>query len=150
MNFINGKGSILTNKKQENDISKRITFLDGSLFTMIATAIYMGFKEIILIGTDFALYPQLQYHFYDSPTFDKSINKEDFESCLSDLCKAHDLELLSVLETDTHFCPKFISKDKVNVRHKITNNFAIKNNVKIFNIVSEGFESPIYEKIAHY
>lgn len=147
--FINGKGSILTNKKQVNDISKRVTFLDGSLFTMIATAIYMGFKEIILIGTDYALYPQLQYHFYDSPIFDKSISKEDFESCLSDLCKAYDLELLSILETDTHYRPKFISKDKVNVRHKIINNFAKENDVKIFNIVSEGFESPIYDKISH-
>ena len=61
--FINGKGSMMINKKQVNDISKRITFLDGSLFTMIATAIYMGFNEIVLVGTDFAHHPQLQYHF---------------------------------------------------------------------------------------
>ena len=87
MNFVNGKQSILSNKKQENDISKRITFLDGSLFTMIATAIYMGFKKIVLVGTDFALYPQLQYHFYDSPIFDKfaeKYNKDEIDEVLFD------------------------------------------------------------------
>ena len=148
LNFINGNGGMFTNKKQANDISKRITFLDGSLFTMIATAIYMGFKEIVLVGADFALYPQLQYHFYDSPIFDKSIKKEDLESCLCDLCKTYDLELLSISESDNHFCPKFVSKNDVNDRHKIINDFAKKNNVKILVTVSDGFESPIYEKIS--
>ena len=83
----------------------------GSFSFSIGVAIEMGFKEIFLIGCDYAKIPQVVGHFY-SP--------EDEEVETTD-------ELL-------HF-------------HKQIDKYAKDHGTKIFNVVDEGFESPVFEAI---
>ena len=48
-----------------NDLSRRNTFMDGALVFMIATAMYMGFKELYLCGCGFTYEPNQEGYFYD-------------------------------------------------------------------------------------
>jgi len=51
--------------------------LSGSLFSMIGIAKYMGYKKIILIGTDYLLDTPIIGHFYEKNSY--TINKEVFK-----------------------------------------------------------------------
>lgn len=48
-----------------NDMAGKFTFSDGVVYAMIASAIYMGFKEIYLVGSGYTLSPFQSGHFYD-------------------------------------------------------------------------------------
>jgi hypothetical protein len=48
----------------------------SSLSGMIGLAIYMGFKDITLIGCDYSFYPQSQGHFYSFGKFDDTFKEE--------------------------------------------------------------------------
>lgn len=95
---------------QINDLTKRITLMEGVVFFMIATSIYMGFSELYLCGCGYTYYPLQSGHFYEDWT------KLDYKS--------------------------------VNIRHHIMKKFADDHGVKIYNVVPDGFESPIYEKVS--
>ena len=49
----------------QNFISKRINSFHGAIRTMILMAIYMGFKECILVGFDYTHLPSRNLHFYE-------------------------------------------------------------------------------------
>lgn len=51
---------------QLHDIAKRITFMDGSLYFMIAASIYMGFTELYLCGCGYTFQPQQIGHYYEN------------------------------------------------------------------------------------
>lgn len=51
--YLAGHDSILNSKNPESDISKPNSFMDGVIYSAICVAVYMGFKEIYLIGCDF-------------------------------------------------------------------------------------------------
>ncbi len=93
-----------------NDLTKDTTFLDGAIFFMIATSIYMGFKELYLCGCGYTYQPLQSGHFYENWTQ--------------------------------------LDEAPVNHRHRIMKDFADKHGVKIYNVVPDGFESPVYEKIS--
>ena len=61
----------------EIDISNNFSYLSGSLFSMIGIAKYMGYKKIILIGTDYLLETPIIGHFYEKDNY--TINKEVFK-----------------------------------------------------------------------
>lgn len=94
----------------EFDLSKPLSTLEGSLYFMIAAAMFMGFSEIYICGAGYTYYPLQSGHFY-----------EDFE----------------VL---THEPP-----DR---RHVVIKEIADRNNVAIYNVTPDSFESPIYEKVS--
>jgi hypothetical protein len=50
----------------ENFISKRINSFHGALRTSILVAIYMGFKECVLVGYDYTHIPNRTLHFYEN------------------------------------------------------------------------------------
>jgi hypothetical protein len=83
----------------------------GSFSFSIGAAIDMGFKEIFLVGADYAKTPQVVGHFY-SP-------EDDIQE--------HSPELLNF--------------------HQKIQEYANSKGVKIYNIVNEGFTSPIFEEI---
>lgn len=95
---------------QSNDLSKRITFMNGVVFFMIAAAIYMGFKKLYLCGCDYTYQPRQSGHFYEDWTL--------------------------------------LDDKPVDHIHQIMKDFANDKEVKIYNIVPDSFESPIYEKIS--
>lgn len=47
------------------DLSKRFTFMESALSAMLGIAVYMGFKDIILVGCDYASSPKMNGHFYE-------------------------------------------------------------------------------------
>ena len=63
--YLKGKTTIGRTKTLSNDMAGNFTFCDGVVYTMIASAIYMGFKEIYLAGADYTFYPVQSGHFYD-------------------------------------------------------------------------------------
>ena len=47
------------------DLSRKFSFSEGSLTSMIAMAMYMGFEDITLVGCDYTASPILWGHFYE-------------------------------------------------------------------------------------
>ena len=95
---------------QSNDLTRRITFMDGSLFVMMAAAIYMGFKELYLCGAGYTYQPFVAGHFY-----------EDWQ---------------------------LVQPQTIDPKHRLMKQFADAHQVVVYNIVPDGFESPIYPKVS--
>jgi len=57
-------------------LDKEFTAIACALSGMLGLAIYMGFKDIILVGCDYAFYPQSQGHFFDYGKFPDTIQEE--------------------------------------------------------------------------
>lgn len=98
--------------QQSNDLTCRMTFLDGNIYFMIGAAVYLGFKELYLCGCGYTYHPRQVPHYYNDHT-----------------CLATDLE-------------------PVDPRHEIAKQFAEAHGVRIYNVVPDGFESPVYEKVS--
>ncbi|OGH01145.1 MAG: hypothetical protein A2600_10730 [Candidatus Lambdaproteobacteria bacterium RIFOXYD1_FULL_56_27] len=49
------------------DLTKRIHFYEGGIFTLFAIAFYLGFSEIYVAGAGYTLSPTQFGHFYDKP-----------------------------------------------------------------------------------
>jgi len=60
--------SLRTATNLRNDLAGKFTFMDGVVYAMIATAIYMGFEEIYLAGCDYTFQPRQSGHFYEDWT----------------------------------------------------------------------------------
>ncbi len=71
---------ILRSKRLNGDITKSFSFMDGVIYSSIGLAVYMGFKEIFLIGCDFDhILTKSEAHFYenkDKPVLASASNKE--------------------------------------------------------------------------
>lgn len=52
------------------DLAGKFNFMDGVVYTMIAVATYMGFKEIFLLGCDHSFSPMQRGHFYKRSDYD--------------------------------------------------------------------------------
>ena len=143
-----GGDSMISTKKQAIDLTKRISFQDGTLFTMIAAAMYMGIKEIYLIGMDYSLKPTIEFHFYDSPYFSKCLSKEIAYDMIRKIADTRKIEIYSIEETDEYYKPIFIGRNGDYSRHAIVQELADSMGIKIYNLTPPGFESPIYKKIS--
>ena len=138
------------------DLTKRSISGGGSVYFIILIMMYMGFKEIYLCGAGYTYDPVYVYHFYDNFVFPKSMGRERAEiegkKAIDSVNNKHtsNVEYYDLFEKDNHYrsiC--VIRKGFVQYRdkHKILNNYARSQGVKIYNIVPDGFKSPIYEKI---
>lgn len=146
--YIKGSHRILDTTEQVSDLTKRITFSDGSILMMLATAFYMGFNEIYLIGADYSLKPSLVFHFYDSPVISKKLLREDALKLIREIANARAVEVFSILEDDNYYKPLFVNPQMGYEKHCIVKKFADSNHVKIFSVTPTGFESPVYDKIS--
>ena len=146
--YLKGSFSMLETDRQEMNLSRRITFLDGSIFTMITTAIFMGFKEIYLIGADYALSPTLQGHFYENVKFPKKIGEAIAKDLIYQFATVRDVEIYRIEEDKDYFLPIFIQRHNDYQRHIIANNIAHENGVVIKLVTPNGFQSPVYDQIS--
>jgi hypothetical protein len=64
INYVYHYDELITNKKCP-DLSGKFTFMESALSGMLGIAVYMGFKDIILVGCDYASTPKMQGHFYE-------------------------------------------------------------------------------------
>ncbi|MGE3343062.1 MAG: hypothetical protein AB7L71_06470, partial [Vicinamibacterales bacterium] len=69
VHFVKSAGPMLEARRQSHDLTRRITLRDGSFPTMIAIAMYLGFKELYLCGAGYTYYPQDMSHYYDTLRF---------------------------------------------------------------------------------
>jgi len=146
--YLCGSEPILLAKNLVFDLSKPIPFLESLVFTMLAIAFYMGFKEIILIGCDYSLEPCREFHFYDEIRISKTINKGIALQWINKIAKARKIEVYNILEDEEYYKPIFVSYNRNRDKHKVVNNFAESIGVKIFNIVPVGFSSPVYHGVS--
>jgi hypothetical protein len=116
----NGKFSSVDNIQY--NIDKPCNIMNGSLYFTIGLAMYLGFDEVYLLGADNAKHPMRAGHFYDG--MDEVWNKE---------------EINKGMEKDLH-------EEMLNKQKEI-NEFAIKNNIKIFNVIKKGFTSPVFQAV---
>jgi len=146
---------------QSIDLAKRITFLDGSTPFMIAAAIYMGFKELYLCGCGYTYQPQLMYHFHDEypdfsnwyhtikTCFSRNIPKAKMAKMIKKIEDNEKVEVYKIMRRSSYNIVRFVRNEPVNRKHKIMKEFAESKGVRIFNIVPDGFESPIYQKASY-
>ena len=140
-------------KKQNiplNNLDGEFNFGGGAFNFMIASAIYMGFKNIYLIGCGYTYSPRQHFHFYARPSYLKS--KYSYKSMLKKANKdAFDkgLSIKSIDESKDHYLPIFISlykNDHIKKSQIEINEFAKKMNVKIINIVPNEYKSPVFNR----
>ena len=140
--------SVVSPKDITIDLSKRITFLDSGLFSMLAIAMYMGFKEIYFIGVDYSFEPCREFHFYDELLVSKTIEKEVAIQWINKIANARKIEVYKIMEDEEYYKPIFVRYNMTKDKYKIANDFVESKGVKIFNIVPNGFESPIFRKVS--
>tara|TARA_B100000315_G_C14457517_1_gene532128 strand:+ start:40 stop:492 length:453 start_codon:yes stop_codon:yes gene_type:complete len=129
------------------DLSKRITG-NGVFFAMICIAMYMGFKELYIIGNDYTFEPAQQFHFCDSPVFSKRLSKETAEDLINRIAIARDVEVYDIKEDEEFYKPVYVKYNSVPEEHLLIKDFAESMGVKILNIVPNGFESPVYHGVS--
>lgn len=66
--YVRGGAPMESALEQVVDLTRPITFMDGSVFFMMAAAVYMGFREIYLCGCGYTYTPLQSGHFYEDWT----------------------------------------------------------------------------------
>ena len=80
---------------EKNKLDKVFTTLSSSLSGMLGLAIYMGFKDINLVGCDYSMTPQLQGHFYEYGKFPDNQNDDPHKELLLDAMEYADIRLIT-------------------------------------------------------
>jgi len=139
---------VLEAAKQRVDISERITFYDAVAFFMLAVVLYMGFEEIYLVGYDYSFEPCLEFHFYDSLLFSKKMDKNLTVKLMNEVGEKRNIKLYKIEEDGKFYRPVYVRYNTDRSGHIVVNDFITSKGVKIYNIVPDGFESPVYEKVS--
>jgi len=138
------------------DLTKRFIGGGGSIHDSILILIYMGFKEIFLCGAGYTYDPVYELHFYDNYLFSTSMGRAEAEHEARKAIEAHGGEAGSTLkyyglfEKDDFYRSVCVSRNDYGLyrdKHRILNNYAQSVGVKIYNIVPDRFESPVYDKV---
>ena len=145
--FLKTLGKISSYNEQRIDLSKRITG-NGVFSAIICIALYMGFKELYIIGNDYTFEPAQQFHFYDSPVFSKRLLKETAEDLINRIAIARDVEVYGIKEDEEFYKPVYVKYNSVPDEHLLIKDFAESIGVKIYNVVPDGFTSPIYHGVS--
>ena len=140
------------------DMTTRSVSGGGSIYFTLLIMIYMGFKEIYLIGVGYSYSPEYVLHFYDNIIFPKSIGKNEAIRSVKNAIeirreKGGSAEYYGLLEKGNYFRGICIRKKNENnpqhyEYHRKIKKYSESQGVRILNIVPEGFESPVYEKIS--
>lgn len=84
-------------RKLSNDIAGKFTFSDGVVYGMIATAIYMGFKEIYLAGCDYTFSPMQFGHFYENWTKTEFRPTDERHFKIREFARAHGVTIRNIV-----------------------------------------------------
>jgi hypothetical protein len=148
--YVKSLCSMTSASLQVNDLTRRMTCLDGSIFLAISMAVYMGFKEVYLCGCGYSYQPILERHFYDVLSFpgelDRSIVEEKAKKHTES--RGNGLRVYKIRKKDGLYRVRFVRDNPVDEKHTLTKEYATANGVKIYNIVPDGFGSPVYEKVS--
>jgi hypothetical protein len=139
---------LLSAKDQIIDLSKRITFYENVVLTMLAIAMYMGFEEIFIVGNDYTFEPAREFHFYDELHISKTIGCKRATEWIEKIANARNIEVYKIMEDKDYYKPIFVKYNKKRDAHIVVKNFVESMGVRIFNITPEDFESPVYRGVS--
>ncbi len=116
--YVTGGSEKEFQKQIDYDLTKPLNSMLGVIYFMIAASIYMGCKEIYLLGCGWTYQPVELGHFYDSSDELGKLDIKNYEN------------------------------QKVESAHQWLYSFAKSMDVEIYNVTPDGYESPIYQKIS--
>ena len=86
-----------TRQPPKVDLTNSFSTMTGGLDGMLGLAIYMGFKDIILVGCDYLSFPTLHWHFFEyGESKDWNNDKVHKEEILLSAKKEADIKILTV------------------------------------------------------
>lgn len=144
------RGSNSESENQSQDIAKPIYFSHGAIDLMIVAAIYMGAKEIYIVGCGYTYSPVQELHFYDSPSIDNfctTAKLADFEREL--LSKYKDREIEKFIESSGRQYYS-LTRERAEAHYEKywhLQAYAESCGVRIVNVTPDRFTSPVFEKI---
>jgi len=143
--------------QSEITLTKRFSTFGGSIFLILQILIYMGFKEIYLLGAGYTYYPTYELHFYDSYFLPNYITRDQAKLEGERIVTEHNkrlgdnLKLFDFYDDGKYYryrMVKFLNLENENYRkHQMMKDIAEYNGAEIINIIPEGFKSPIYKNI---
>lgn len=122
--FVSGNGDFENQNDINNQLDAPCNVLNGTLYFAIGLSIYLGFKKIYLLGSDYACDPIRIGHFYDE--FERIWSKEKVDEY-----------------------GKYSLFDTMNRKQRAINNFAISKGVNLINVVDEGYQSRIFNSVTY-
>jgi hypothetical protein len=138
---------ILEASVQTHDLTRRITLRDGSLFTMIAAAMYMGFTELYLCGAGYSMYPQDIFHFYGEPVFGADWTAARRQEVIDAIWQDSRTEVLYQRDDGNVVRPRWVRYEDTSDVHFVVNDYAASMGVTIANVVPPGFTSQAYAPV---
>jgi len=134
------------------DLTRRRISGGGIAFFSILIMMYMGFKDIYLCGAGYTYDPVYAYHFYDTPVWSNSMGRDraEMEAKKAISERGSRIEYYDLFEKDNLYRSIYVIRSGFGPyrdTHRRLNDYAKSQGVTIFNIVPDGFDSPIYEKI---
>jgi hypothetical protein len=133
--------------RQSDDLAGAPTFVDGVVYFAVAAGIYMGFKEIVLVGAGYTYSPIQEFRFYDIPIASPAYSERDARVMLDRLARSRGCRLQTMERVAKGFRPVFVRDKTIDHRHRILQEFAENHGVKIYNLVPDGFDSPLYAPV---
>lgn len=127
------------------DLANGVNCTSGISFFSLALALYLGFREIYLVGWGYTTEPRQEFHFYDLPRMRATAGREQAESAFRALAASRGVELAAVDDRDGVFTPQFVRGLPVDARHEQFKAFATGLGARIHNIVPHGYRSPTYD-----
>lgn len=154
LHYVLPKKPLLQADVLQGDLTKRITFAEGAIFTMIAASIYMGFTELYLFGCGYTYSPAQHCHFYDVPRFPLGISEQEEQVYRAEIEKKYagmgvSINKLWQWKDQMIFSVTLPMAEDMYERHRIVRRFAEERGVRIVNVVPDGFDSPVYEALSH-
>ena len=150
--FYVSRSRILEASEQKHDLSAPITFTDGAIYVMLASAMFMGAREIYLLGCGYTYSPLQLLHFYDA----------EFQQ--DELAQADQAEFLGKLENKypDYFVRQYVRKkgrqyynilkqpeEQSYQRYSIIKKYAEGLGIKIINVVPDDFASPVFDSLTY-
>lgn len=151
LHYVLPKEPVAAARVLAGDFTKRITFADGAIFTMIAASIYMGFSEIYLVGCGYTCKPVHQFHFYDHPHFSASLTEQQRKEWVDVFLQNNpQSEIYRQREVEGEVRLTVVSRrpDDFYRQHRVVKKYAESQGVRIINAIPEGFESPVYDSVS--
>lgn len=152
LHFVLPKKPLLQAEVLQGDLTKRITFAEGAIFTMIAASIYMGFTELYLFGCGYTYSPAQQLHFYDVPRFPIGLSEREQKNIVEEIERTHPgSKVTGMRQWNGQMVVSIVAAipDELHASHRIVKRFAEQHGVRIVNVVPNGLDSPVYEHITH-
>lgn len=122
MRYVRNAGDFSQEGVVRTDFSQVCNVAQGTMTFCIFLAIYLGYKKIYLLGSDYSKTPILLGHFYDG------VRQEVTPETLNEIAKSD-------------VC------GRTDARARAMNEYAKAVGVEIYNVVDEGFASPEFQSV---